>query len=69
MFGVPEYHTAILEQFKQRDFKWEYKTNLIEIDTEKESSNIREKWLEKGEYDEDLKEYTMVSMSKKQKKV
>ncbi len=68
MFGVPEYHTAILEQFKQRDFKWEYKTNLVEIDTEKKVAIFEKKWLEKGEYDEDLKEYTMVSMSKKVEK-
>ncbi|MDD2641056.1 MAG: FAD-dependent oxidoreductase, partial [Arcobacteraceae bacterium] len=24
MFGVPEYHEAILQQFKDRDFKWNY---------------------------------------------
>jgi sulfide:quinone oxidoreductase len=64
MFGVPEYHTAILEQFKQRDFKWEYKTNLVAIDTEKKVATFEKKWLEKGEFDEDLKEYTMISMSK-----
>jgi len=68
MFGVPEYHTAILEQFKQRDFKWEYKTNLVAIDTEKKVATFEKKWLEKGEFDEDLKEYTMISMSKEVEK-
>ena len=29
MFGVKEYHDAILQQFKDRDFKWHYKHNLI----------------------------------------
>ena len=64
MFGVPEYNTAIFEQFKVRNFKWEFKTNLVAIDTEKKIATFEKKWLEKGEYDEDLKEYTMVSMSK-----
>jgi len=68
MFGVPEYHAAILEQFKQRDFKWEYKTNLVEIDTEKKVAIFEKKWLEKGEYDKDLEEHVMVSMSKKVEK-
>ena len=64
MFGVPEYNAAIFEQFKARNFKWEFKTNLVAIDTEKKMATFENKWLEKGEYDEDLKEYTMVSMSK-----
>ncbi len=64
MFGVPEYNTAIFEQFKVRDFKWEFKTNLVAIDTEKKIATFEKKWLEKGEFDEDLKEYTMISMSK-----
>ena len=64
MFGVPEYNDAIFEQFKERNFKWEFKTNLIAIDTEKKIATFEKKWLEKGEYDEDLKEYTMNTMSK-----
>jgi sulfide:quinone oxidoreductase len=31
MFGVKEYHEAILQQYKDRDFKWSYKHNLTEI--------------------------------------
>ncbi|MDY0265580.1 MAG: FAD/NAD(P)-binding oxidoreductase [Sulfurospirillum cavolei] len=64
MFGVPEYNDAIFEQFKKRGFKWEFKTNLVAIDTEKKVATFENKWLEKGEYDEDLKEYTMIPMSK-----
>jgi len=64
MFGVPEYNDAIFEQFKQRGFKWEFKTNLIAIDTNKKIATFENKWLEKGEYDEDLQEYMMISMSK-----
>jgi len=33
MFGIKDYHTAIVEQFKARDFKWHYKHNLVEVDT------------------------------------
>lgn len=65
MFGVPEYNAAIFEQFKARNFKWEFKTNLVAIDTEKKIATFENKWLEKGEYDEDLKEFTMIPMSKK----
>ncbi len=64
MFGVPEYNDAIFEQFKKRGFKWEFKTNLVAIDTDKKVATFEYKWLEKGEYDEDLKEYTMIPMSK-----
>jgi sulfide:quinone oxidoreductase len=64
MFGVPEYNDAIFEQFKKRGFKWEFKTNLVAIDTEKKVATFEKKWLEKGEYDEDLKEYTMIPMAK-----
>ena len=68
MFGVPEYHDAILEQFKVRDFKWEYKTDLVAIDTDKKIATFEKKWLEQGPFDEDLKEYTMLSMSKEVEK-
>lgn len=68
MFGVNEYHDAILEQFKKRDFKWEYKTDLVAIDTDKKIATFEKKWLEQGPFDEDLKEYTMISMSKEVEK-
>lgn len=63
MFGVPEYHDAIVKQFEARDMKWEYKTNLIGIDTENKIATFMHHWLEKGEYDEDLEEYMMVQKS------
>jgi len=31
MFGIKDYHTAIVEQFKARDMNWSYKHNLTEI--------------------------------------
>ncbi|MEA3330911.1 MAG: FAD/NAD(P)-binding oxidoreductase [Campylobacterota bacterium] len=57
MFGVPEYHEAILQQFKDRGFKWNYKHNLVAMDTETKVATFNHHWLEKGEWDEDLEEY------------
>jgi len=57
MFGVAEYHEAILQQFKDRGFKWNYKHNLVAIDTEAKVATFNHHWLEKGEWDEDLEEY------------
>ncbi len=64
MFGVKEYHDAIVEQFKTRGFKWEYKTNLVAVDTANKVATFQNRWSEKGEYDEDLEEYDMVVHTK-----
>ncbi len=64
MFGVAEYHEAIVNQFKARGFKWQYKHNLVKIDTEAKIATFQTRWLEKGEWDEDLEEYDMIQMSK-----
>jgi len=64
MFGVPEYHEAIVNQFKARGFKWQYKHNLIKIDTEAKMATFQTRWLEKGEWDEDLEEYDMNQVTK-----
>ena len=61
MFGIKDYHTAIVEQFKTRDFKWHYKHNLIEVDTATKTAVFDKHWKEKGAYDEDLEEYAMVT--------
>ena len=60
MFGVKEYHEAIVKQFEARDFKWHYKHNLVAIDTDAKVATFQKRWLEKGEYDEDLEEYEMI---------
>lgn len=65
MFGVPEYHDAIVKQFEARDMKWEYKNNLIEIDVNTKKAIFEKRWLEKGEYDEDIEDYEMIPRSKK----
>ena len=65
MFGVKEYHDAIVKQFEARDMKWEYKNNLIEIDVDAKKATFEKKWEEKGAWDEDLEEYEMVTKSEK----
>jgi sulfide:quinone oxidoreductase len=60
MFGVPEYHEAIKKQFEERDMKWHYKHNLIAVDRAAKTATFNKHWEEKGEYDADLEEYSMV---------
>ncbi|WP_294963645.1 FAD-dependent oxidoreductase [Sulfurimonas sp.] len=57
MFGVPEYHEAIVEQYKERGFKWHYAHNLTKIDTDAKIATFNHHWKEKGAWDEDLEEY------------
>ena len=63
MFGVPEYHEAILQQYKDRDFKWHYAHNLVEIDAEAKVATFNHHWKEKGPWDEDLEEYGVLLKS------
>ncbi len=57
MFGVKEYHEAILQQFKDRGFKWSYKHNLIAVDGAAKTATFNHHWKEKGAWDADLEEY------------
>ncbi len=57
MFGVPEYHDAIVKQYEARGFKWNYAHNLIKIDTDAKIATFNHHWKEKGAWDEDLEEY------------
>ena len=61
MFGVKEYHDAIVKQFEERDFKWNYFHNLTGVDLEKKVATFDKRWEEKGAYDEDLEEYSMIT--------
>ncbi len=61
MFGIPEYAKAIEEQFKARDLKWHFHHNLTAVDLDKKIATFDKHWKEKGEFDEDLEEYTMVT--------
>ncbi len=60
MFGVKEYHDAIVNQFEARDMKWNYRHNLIAVDPVKKVATFNRHWKEKGPYDEDLEEYSIV---------
>lgn len=61
MFGVKEYHDAIVKQFEARDFKWNYFHNLTAVDLENKIATFDKRWQEKGPYDEDLEEYSMIT--------
>ncbi|MCW9026275.1 MAG: NAD(P)/FAD-dependent oxidoreductase, partial [Thiovulaceae bacterium] len=61
MFGVPEYHDAILEQFKREDFKWHYRHNLVGVELKNKIAVFDSKWQEKGEWDPVLKEYEVIA--------
>jgi len=60
MFGVKEYHDAIVAQFTERGFKWNYKHNLVEIDLATKTAifDDHSKTVKTG-YDEDLEEDIM----------
>jgi len=60
MFGVPEYHEAIVKQFEARDMKWNYRHNLVGIDLDKKVAKFDRHWKEKGPWDEDLEEYSII---------
>ena len=65
MFGVPEYHDAILEQFKREGFKWNYRHNLVEVDREKKIAVFDAKWQEKGPWDPVMKDYEVIPKHEK----
>ena len=64
MFGVPEYHDAIVKQFEERNMKWKYKHNLIAVDVDKKIATFDNFWNEKGEYDPDIEEYEIIKKHK-----
>jgi len=65
LFGVKEYNEAILKQFKARDFKYNYGHNLIEVDAKNKTAIFDHHWQIKGEYDEDLEEFDMITKHEK----
>ncbi len=65
MFGVPEYHDAILAQFKREKFKWHYRHNLIEIEPENKIAVFDSKWQEKGEWDPMMREFEVIAKHEK----
>jgi sulfide:quinone oxidoreductase len=68
MFGVKEYHDAIVNQFEARDMKWNYRHNLVAVDPIKKVATFNRHWKEKGPWDADLEEYSIVPRSEKVEK-
>jgi len=56
MFGVPEYHEAILKLFREKDLNFHYKHNLVEIDLDKKIAIFDKHDKTKKVYDEDIEE-------------
>lgn len=61
MFSVKEYEEAIIKQYKARNMKYKLRHNLVEVNLKNKVATFDNYWQEKGEYDEDLEEYDMVT--------
>ncbi len=62
MFGIKDYHKAIVKQYEREGFNWSYKHNLVEIkDGEAIFDNHGTK---KGAWDPDLEEYEVIKTHK-----
>ena len=65
MFGVPEYHDAIVGQFKREGIKHHYRHNLIEVDKENKIATFDSKWQEKGPWDPVMKDFEVIPKHEK----
>jgi sulfide:quinone oxidoreductase len=65
MFGVPEYHDAIVGQFKREGIKHHYRHNLIEVDKENKIATFDAKWQEKGPWDPVMKDFEVIPKREK----
>ena len=65
MFGIPEYHDAILEQFKREGFKWHYRHNLVEVELENKIAVFDSKWQEKGRWDPMMRDFEVIGKHEK----
>lgn len=63
MFGIKDYHTAIVKQFEREKFNWSYKHNLVEIANGE--AIFDNHGLVKGKFDPDLDEYEMIQTHKR----
>lgn len=64
LFGIPEYHDAIVKQFETRGFKWNYAHNLIEVDTANKVAVFDYHTTVKTLVDEEMEEYEDVTTHK-----
>jgi len=65
MFGIKDYHTAIVKQFEARDFKWNYKHNLVAVDTATKTATFNKWHKEKKEFEDEMGDpiFKMVEVS------
>jgi len=59
MFGIKDYHEAIVKQFEREKFDWSYKHNLVEV--QNGTAIFDNHGTTKGAWDADLEEYEMIT--------
>ncbi|WP_428024504.1 NAD(P)/FAD-dependent oxidoreductase [Arcobacter sp.] len=64
MFSVKEYEEAIIKQYKARNMNYNLNHNLIEVNLKEKTAIFDNFWEEKGAYDPDIEEYTMIKKHK-----
>jgi sulfide:quinone oxidoreductase len=64
MFAVKEYEDAIIKQYKVRNMNYNLNHNLIEVNMKNNTAIFDNFWEEKGAYDPDIEEYTMIKKHK-----
>lgn len=65
MFGVKEYHDAIVGFYKERDMKWNYKHNLVAIDPGSKTATFEHTYQVDGAFDEVLGEREKITKKDK----
>ncbi len=63
MFGIKDYHTAIVKQFEREKFNWSYKHNLVGVANGE--AIFDHHGLTKGKFDPDLEDYEMIPTHKR----
>ena len=54
MFGIKDYHLAIVKQFEERGFKWNYKHNLVAVDTAAKTATFNKWKKEKQQFEDEM---------------
>ena len=54
MFGIKDYHLAIVIQFEERGFKWNYKHNLVAVDTAAKTATFNKWKKEKQQFEDEM---------------
>ncbi len=63
-FGIDPYEDAVKKQFLQRGQEAKFQHELIAVDPQSKVATFRHEYEVQGAYDEDLKEYEMITHSK-----